>query len=632
MLFITSSALCQEQKISVANEKHKNMAYFESVEIYKKLLTKGYRTAETYQKIGDSYYFNGDYLAATSYYKSLFGLKKPVAVEYYFRYIQSLKAQKKYDLADKILAEIPENLKSDSRFKLYQNNKSYLSEIKSSNLFKIDTTSINSEYSDFGAFVYGNKFYFASSRDTSGIINRKHTWTNQSFLKLYEAEISESGYLMTPKKLKTNFSKSLNQSSAIFSKDGKTIFFTQNNSEGRKRKKNKNDKTLLKIFKATYNGKEWNNAIELPFNSDNYNCAHPTLSKDENFLYFSSDMPGSIGSSDLYKVEILKDGKFGKPLNLGPKVNTEGRETFPFISADNKLYFASDGRPGLGGLDIYRTSLDDTDDTRIIENLGEQINSNSDDFAFFINTEKNRGFFSSNRSKGSGFDDIYKFSNIEKCQKSVRGKVVDVETQIPIEVVSVSLIDKDGEILENTFTDKAGHFIFKQVECDKTLLIKFNKDLYESQETTVIINFDSTTIIKEFALEKSIKTIRIGDDLGKILSINNIYFVLDKYNIRPDAEYELSKILLILEQEPQMEIYIKSHTDSRASIDYNQQLSTNRAQSTMQWLIRNGISADRLKSQGFGESKLLNHCSDGVDCSEEEHQRNRRSEFIITKI
>ena len=163
LLICTTTVFCQEQQLSNANTKHENLAYFESLPLYKNLLKKGYRSAEIYQKIGDSYYFNGDYLGATPYYKSLFGLKKPVPVEYYFRYIQSLKAQKKYDLADKLLSEIPENLKSDSRFKLFQNNNSYLSEIKSFNHFKIDTTSINSKYSDFGAFVYKNIFYFKAS-------------------------------------------------------------------------------------------------------------------------------------------------------------------------------------------------------------------------------------------------------------------------------------------------------------------------------------------------------------------------------------------------------------------------------------------------------------------------------------
>lgn len=627
-MFFANAVFSQKQQLSNANTKHENLAYFESVEIYKKLLKSGFRSAEVYQKIGDSYYFNGDYAAAIPYYKTLFSLKKPIAVEYYFRYTQSLKAQNKYNLADKILDQMPANLKRGGRYTLYLENKSYLQDIKSTEkLYKIDTSSINSTYSDFGAFVYGNKFYFASARDTSGLINRKHTWTDQSFLKLYEAQISESGSLRDAKQVKTNFSKKLNQSSAIISKDGKTMYFTQNNSDGGKRVKNKNDKTLLKIFTASYNDKKWSNAVALPFNSDDYNCAHPALSNDGKFLYFSSDMPGTLGASDLYKVKIFEDGTFGVPFNLGNKINTEGRETFPFISADNKLYFASDGRPGLGGLDIYVTDLNLTE-TTLVENLGAEINSNSDDFAFFINSENNSGFFSSNRSKGRGFDDIYKFTKVEKCRKIFEILISDSENGL--DLVVVTLLNKDGKPLETLNTNAEGKVSFK-INCDQSYLVNIKKEGYETQEQFITTD-NSDAISTEFVLEKVLKPLKIGDDLAKILSINTIYFDLDKFDIRSDAEYELTKILLIMEQEPQMEITIGSHTDSRASKDYNQQLSTNRARSTMQWLIKKGISPHRLKSQGFGESQLLNHCSDGVDCSEEEHQLNRRSEFIITKI
>ncbi len=632
MIVFTTSAFCQKQQLSTANSKYENLAYYESVELYKKLLKKGYRSAEVYQKIGDSYYFNGNYKEAAPYYKALFGLKKPVAAEYYFRYVQSLKAQNKYDLADKFLEQLPEQFKSDSRFKIFQDNTSYLRDIKSENNFKVDTTSINSPYSDFGAFVIGNKFYFASSRDTSGTISRKHSWTDQSFLKLYQAEMSESAFLTKPKRLKTNFSKKLNQSSPIITKDGKIMYFTQNNSNDRKRIKNSNGKTLLKIFRAIYDGTQWSNAVALPFNSDNYNCAHPAFSIDEKFLYFSSDMPGSYGASDIYKVEIFEDGSFSNPVNLGNKINTEGRETFPFISADNILYFASDGRAGLGGLDIYQTDLNSNDDFSSIENLGFEINSNSDDFAFYINNDNSTGFFSSNRSNGLGFDDIYKFSKSAKCLKSISGTVIDIENNNHLEGVSISLLNNDGKKLQSTITDKAGNFLFEKVECDKAYVVNISKDFYDAQEQIVSLKTSTNANVEVIKLEKTLKSMQVGDDLAKILSIENIYFDLDKFNIRPDAEYELTKILLILQKEPQMEISIRSHTDSRASKVYNHQLSTNRAQSTMQWLVRNGIAAKRLKAAGFGESQLLNNCFDGVDCSEAEHQVNRRSEFIITKM
>lgn len=632
VLLLTFSAFCQEQQLAKADNKHENFAYSQTAALYKKLLKKGYRSAEVYQKIGDSYYFNADYKSATPYYKALFGLKKSVPIEYYFRYIQSLKSQGKYKLADDFLKQIPNEYKSDSRYKIFIENPTYLSQIKSNNNFKIDTTAINSPYSDFGGFASADIFYFTSSRDTSGIINRKHSWTNQAFSKIYKAEITDSGSLINAKAVETNFVKALNQSSAIITQDGKTMYFTQNNSENGKRLKNSNQKTLLKIYRATYDGKQWGNAIALPFNSDNFNCAHPSLNLDETFLYFSSDMPGSLGASDIYKVEIFDDGTYGKAENLGDKVNTNGRETFPFISSDHKLYFASDGRAGLGGLDIYVADLQIDNANLKIENLGSEINSAFDDFAFYINPETNKGFFSSNRSTGLGYDDIYKFTKVKDCSKTVEGTVVDNQNQNPIEGVLISLLNQNSEKVKSTITDKSGNYSFENVDCDEIYILNTTKDLYESQEQILKSTGNGSKTINNVVLEESIKTMEVGDDLAKILSIRNIYFDLDKYDIRTDAGYELTKILLILQQEPQMEISIRSHTDSRASKEYNLELSNNRAKSTMNWLIRQGISANRLQTSGFGESQLLNNCKDGIECSEAEHQLNRRSEFIITKI
>lgn len=631
-LLLSSTAFCQEQKLSAANAKHENMAYFESVEIYKKLLKKGFLTAEVYQNIGDSYYFNGDYKTATSFYKSLFGLKKQVVpAEYYFRYLQSLKAQNKYDLADKFLNQIPEDIKSDSRIKLYFENRNYLNQIKSiPKQFKVETTSINSAYSDYGAFILNNKFYFTSSRDTSGIFKRTHSWTNQAFSKIYKADISTDGILSNPKLLKTNFSKKLNQSSAIFTKDGNTMYFTQNNSEEGNRVKNQNKKTLLKIFKASFDGKKWTDAIALPFNSDDFSCAHPTLSLDEKYLYFSSDMPGTLGASDIFRVEIQEDGSVGSPENLGNSVNTKGRETFPFISQDNILYFATDGRPGLGGLDIYKTILNQIGEENTVENLGSEINSNSDDFAFFINSETNQGYFSSNRKKGLGFDDIYKFTKVKECERMYQGQIADSENQQPLESVLVNLLNEKGLTIAQQITDNKGKFYFK-IECDKSYFLNIKKDLYQSQEL-ILDALENIESPKSITMETVVKPIKVGDNLAKLLSIENIYFDLDKFDIRADAEYELSKILLILEQEPNIEISIRSHTDSRASSSYNQELSSNRANATMMWLIKNGINSARLTAAGYGEKQLVNNCSDGVECSEVEHQQNRRSEFIVLKI
>ena len=408
------------------------------------------------------------------------------------------------------------------------------------------------------------------------------------------------------------------------------MYFTQNNSKEGKRVKNESDKTLLKIFKATFDGKKWRNAIALPFNSDDYSCAHPTLSVDEKYLYFSSDMPGTVGASDIFRVEIFENETYGKPENLGSKINTEGRETFPFISQDDILYFATDGRPGLGGLDIYRSNLNATGEVITVENLGPEINSNFDDFAFFINAENSRGYFSSNRSKGLGLDDIYKFTKVKKCEMIYKGQITESQNLQPLESVSVSMLNDQGVLIAQEFTDSNGNFSFK-IECDESYFLSLKKDFYHSSE--LLWNaLEKTDLPKSITMETVIKPIKVGDNLAKILSIENIYFDLDKYDIRADAAYELSKILLILKQESTMKISIRSHTDSRASSEYNHELSSNRANATMMWLIKNGIDAARLTATGYGETQLVNNCSDGVECTDEEHQQNRRSDFIVLQL
>ena len=238
------------------------------------------------------------------------------------------------------------------------------------------------------------------------------------------------------KKLNTKF----HESTPAYTKDGKTVYFTRNNFLDGKKGKDANKVTLLKIYKATLEEDKWINITALPFNSDSYQVAHPTLSADEKTLYFASDMPGTKGLSDLYKVDIKEDGSFGTPVNLGSDINTEGRETFPFITSDNELYFASDGHPGLGGLDIFITKLEKDGSFKQVHNVGESANSQYDDFALIINKTSKRGFLTSNRP-GVGNDDIYKFLETREidwdCEQSLVGIVTDANTGAILLTVSI---------------------------------------------------------------------------------------------------------------------------------------------------------------------------------------------------
>jgi outer membrane protein OmpA-like peptidoglycan-associated protein len=327
----------------------------------------------------------------------------------------------------------------------------------------------------------------------------------------------------------------------------------------------------------------------------------------------------------------LENNKYGTPENVA-LINTEGRESFPFVSSDNELYFASDGHPGLGGHDIFVISLNSLNASDV-KNIGAPVNSATDDFAFQIDAATRRGFFSSNRTGGKGNDDIYKFSETKKltCDQILVGVITDAETKKVLANTKLTLSGSDMIVVTETTSDANGKYSFK-VTCGKQYYVRAQKESYDVVEKNVIVGKESGTTQLDLELERTLKQVAVGDDLAKLLDIKVIYFDRDKSDIRPDAAFELEKILDVLKQYPSMKIDVRSHTDSRQTHKYNESLSDRRAKSTIQWLIANGISADRLTGKGYGETRLLNKCSDGVDCSEEDHQRNRRSEFIIMSL
>ena len=349
-------------------------------------------------------------------------------------------------------------------------------------------------------------------------------------------------------------------------------------------------------------------------------------------------MPGTHGQSDLFKVKINEDGSFGTPENLGDSINTAGRETFPFISDDNELYFASDGQPGLGGLDIFITKIpkDGSLNFKKIVNVGEEANSPKDDFALIINTKTKKGFLSSNRDGGQGNDDIYKFLETRPvwCDQILYGVITDEDTKAVLPNTKLVLLDQNMKEVEGktTISDSNGKYEFTEVECGAKYYVRASLEEYTTREVPVIIGKETGKTELNIELAKTKKPVKEGDDIANVFEINLIYFDLDKWNIRPDAAVDLAKILDVLQQHPTMKIDIRSHTDSRATFTYNEKLSDRRAKSTMQWLISKGIAKDRLTAKGYGETQLVNKCADGVQCTEAEHQLNRRSQFIITAL
>jgi len=579
-MVISYASYTQPQRASFtdkANEKYENHLYSEAINEYQKLVKRGQKTPEILKRLADSYYFNARYTEASKWYGEFFEIENldSIAPEHYFRYSLSLKSLEQYELAN------------EYELKYYQTIGKNIDEInvyldqieKNSGKYEVENMkNLNSKYSDYGTFVFQGNIIFTSSRKHKKKGKAIAGWNNQPFASIYYYTKGKQPELLLEK-----VNNKINESTPVFTKDGKTVYFTRNNFIKKRGHSKSGGATLLKVYRAQLIKGKWKNVKELPFCSDDYSVAHPALSPDEKTLYFVSDMPGGIGDSDIWKVQIKKAGAFGVPINLGPNVNTPEKESFPFVSDDNKLYYASNGKLGLGGLDIFVSEITEDGEYKEAINMGKPINSPMDDFSFFINTQENSGFFTSNRPGGKGDDDIYSFK----------------EAEIIVEEPEIE------EIVEEVVEDPEIEEIVEEVV----------------EEPEVIVDPDVYKTIVELEPEKEM-------DLAKTLNII-IHFDLSKWNIREDAELELKKLLQAMQYHPKIKVDIRSHTDSRGSAISNEKLSEKRAQSTKDWLVQKGISPDRLTAKGYGETQLVNRCADGIRCSEEEHQANRRSEFII---
>ncbi|MFC5980587.1 OmpA family protein [Flavobacterium salmonis] len=632
--FICFNGMAQKAVLNRAEKNYNQYAYVDAISIYEKVAESGYKDEKMFQRLGNAYYFNAELTKAVKWYDALFSLNQEQEPEYFYRYAQSLKSIGDYAKSDIMLEVFNQKNKTDIRGVLFENNKNYLEQIKlNSGRFEISDIGINSRQSDYGSTIFNNKLVFASARDTGIVARKTFKWTNKSFTNLYAAELKSDGSLENPVRFEKKINSKLNESTPVFTKDGKTMYFTRNNFLSGKKGKDSKRITLLKLYKADFVNDKWTNITELPFNSDQFSVAHPALSADQKTLYFASDMPGSLGQSDLYSVEIKSDGTFGKPQNLGPAINTEGRETFPFVSGDNELYFASDGRPGLGGLDIFVAKIKADSGFYEVQNIGEPVNTKFDDFAFIIESSTRKGFFSSNKEGGKGSDDIYKFSETRKldCEKKLFGTIKDSDINEVLSEAKVTLLDDKFQQIAEVISAADGTYNF-DVKCNKTYHVRVAKKDYETNESVITIQPSIDKSELDVKLEKQVKEIGIGTDLAKTLNIPIIYFDLDQSFIRKDAAFELEKIAAVMKQYPNMKIDVRSHTDSRQTKKYNMLLSDRRAKATIEWFVKRGINAKRLTGRGYGESKLINRCSDDVDCTEEEHQLNRRSEFVIISM
>ncbi|WP_299533684.1 OmpA family protein [Ulvibacterium sp.] len=631
--------------IQKADQYFDKMWYAEAAELYEEALKKGKDnySFDIIQKAGDAHYFNTNMEKAFHWYDLLYkNYKDEMSADNIFKYAHSLKGTGKYARSKRLMRLYGRKMKKGDFAKVMDDGAQTRNEMVLDKILgaeeKVDihNLSINSKYSEFSPmFMDSNQVVFASSMDSSFFTTRRYKWNNQPYLDLYVAKMNEESQdLRNAVKYSKKINTKYHEASVTFSPDNSTMYFTRNNY-GKKLKRDKNGVNHLKIYMSKKVNGDWTEAVEVPFNSDNYSTGHPALSPDGKQLYFVSDMPGSIGQTDIFVVDVLGDGDFSEPRNLGPTINTERKEMFPFISAE-KLYFSSDGHVGLGGLDIYEAAYEPEEGFGEVVNLGKPINSNKDDFSYIVNEGTLEGFFASNRPGGKGDDDIYSFKRlvveeVPENLNAIAGVVTEMITGEVMPKALIQLLDENGIKLKEVITEDDGSFVFEDLDGNTKYTLKTTRGEF-FDNTLELSTKENERLEVGISMRRLKEMIAIEDGIKK-LKTDMIHFDFDKSYIRKDAAQELDKLVEVMNEYPDMVIKIESHTDSRGSRVYNEYLSDKRAKSSRDYLISRGIAPERIESaKGFGESQLLNECDGTVRCSEANHYLNRRSEFIIVSM
>ncbi|MBF6640301.1 OmpA family protein [Flavobacterium sp. J49] len=614
LLLLLTVSYGQNSATAKADKLFESYQYVAAIEEYQKLAESKGANEYIYTQLAESYYNVFDSENASKWYAKATAKGKAEA-ETYYRYAQTLKVLGKYAEANKQMDVFAKMMPNDDRAKEHLANPNYIPSLATnSKLFDVAETNIKSKgQSDFGALLSNdNTLYFASTRNSS---NKTDKWSNQPYLDIYQSTRDDKGIFSEPtpvRELNTPF----HDGPLTLSADGNTMFFARDgHSEGQYEKSKKSNTKIGQqgIYKATKVAGKWTNVEALPFNSTSYSVTNPSLSKDGKTLYFASNMPGGLGESDIWKVAVEANG-YGKPENLGPNVNTADKENFPFIAEDNTLYFASLGRQGLGGFDVYKTNLNGSDQAI---NLGKPVNSEKDDFSFSFNKNANIGYFSSNRN---GDDAI--FSAAPLCKAEAIVLVTNAKTKSPLANASVAILDLKGNVIATEKSNAEGKVSYP-IECNLGYGLQVAAQNFETATSAVKAVKAGETVVEVALVPSSV----IITDTEVIL--NPIYFEYDKSNITAQGAVELDKLVKVMQDNPSMVIFVKSHTDSKGSLNYNLNLSERRAQSTVQYLISKGITQGRISGKGFGSTEQKVKC--GTNCTPEQDAQNRRSEFLIVK-
>ena len=604
--------------INAQNKQSKNAdKFFSSFEYdsaakeYLSLIEKGISDPYVYKQLGFCYFINANSVEAEKWYSK--AVKSEQDAETYYNYAQVLKSNSKYSDSDSQMKIFTTLSPNDERAKEFNKNLDYLPLLrKIEKRFDVNKIALNSEKSDFGAFLHDNVLYFASARNEN---NKIYARTNEPFLDLYQSNYNDLDGTYSEPKAISEINTVYHEGPMIITKDGNTAYFSSESFKSKSYLRDKVGKLKLgqiHLYKATKENGKWGSIVSLPFNSDQYSTGNPSINKEGTILYFSSNRPGSIGGSDIWKVAVNSDGSYGIPENLGDKINSVGDENFPFIADDNILYFSSNGWTGFGGLDVFYVDLNKNE---VPSNMGSPVNTEKDDFAFTFNKEKNIGYLSSNRL---GVDNIY--NAIPVCKSEMVIVVKNAKTAEVLANSKIVLMDKNKNILSTKVTNENGKVLFNS-DCQ----ISYSIDIYKDGFVTKSVPLNN---IENQTMEVLVDPVGIVVTDTEI-KLNPIYFDANKSEITAQAAAELDKLAYVMSQNDKLVIFIKSHTDSRGSNEINLDVSQKRANATLQYLVSKGISSERLSAKGFGKSEPKVDCKE--NCTGEENALNRRSEFMIVK-
>ena len=710
------SSFSQNRSLLKGEKQLKKFEFPKAIKHYQKALKRDESLVEPKMELAKIYRLTNDPVQAEYWYAQFIDDPNAnVTPQQIYNYAQALRVNEKYDTAGRYYRKYADLIPDDKRGLWMADACANIHLYKAdSNRYSIINLPFNSPYSEFSPayFEENESIVFPSARQSGTTISKTDVWSGSAFLDLYVSEKDPGGNLQEPKVLPGKPNQKFHEGPATFTQSWDEMYFTRNNYVGAQKKKIGDEGIMkLKVVRAVLKDDKWEISGELPFNSDDYSVGHPAMTKDGKTIYFASDLADDGTGQDLYKT-ILEDSMWSEPIRLAGDINTRGDEVFPFIHPDGTLYFASDGHPGIGGLDVFSAEKSG-DNWGNITNLGYKINTSWDDFGLIFDEEKAGGYFSSNRPSGVGSDDIYEF---KVKGLTLKGLVYDKETGDPIPGASVSVL-LEGTEVNQVITNPEGKFEIS-VDKDTEYQLDASKPGYlpnshivnttgltpESPEERIPLTpekklmlsgvvldkhsrahipgatvylkntttggIDSTTSGPSgdftFGLEPSMnynltaqkancvlskdetfttagmtegtidKVLEMTCFLaGQVIHLKNIYYDLDKYNIRPDAARELEQVVEWMKQFPKLTIEMRSHCDSRASYTYNIWLSAKRAESSSNYIISRNVAPERITAAGFGEYLLVNECvGEPVDvpekdCSEEKHQLNRRTEFKV---